>query len=60
MSGNGLTQIAECQGDNFCATISDIEVLGPIMKYWILREFDTTLIIAIDHSWIHPLTKKFN
>ena len=40
--------------------ISDINVLGPVIKNWILREFDTTLIITIDHSWIHPLIKQTN
>ena len=38
--------------------IPDINVLGPVMKNWILREFDTTLIIAVDHGWIHPMTKQ--
>jgi hypothetical protein len=29
--------------------IFDLNMLGPVMEYWILREFDTTLIIAVYH-----------
>ena len=37
--------------------MSDLNVLGPVMKYWILREFHATLIIAVDHSWLQLRVK---
>jgi hypothetical protein len=37
--------------------IYDINMLGPVMEYWILREFDTTLIITIYHHRIQILVK---
>ena len=38
----------------------DINMLGMIMKNCILWGFDTTLIIAVNQSWIHLLTKEAN
>ena len=38
--------------------IPDVNVLGPVMKKWIPKEFDTSLIIAVDRGWIHPMTKQ--
>ena len=30
--------------------IFDLYVFSPVMKYWILREFNATLLIAINHG----------
>jgi len=38
--------------------ILGIYMLGSVVKYHILREINATLIITIDHSWIHHLTKQ--
>ena len=38
--------------------IPDINVLGLVMKYQILREFNATMIITIYHCRIHLLTEK--
>ena len=40
--------------------ISDINMLGLIMKNWILREFDKTLIIIVNHCQIDLLTNQTN
>jgi hypothetical protein len=36
---------------------SDLHMLQPFMEHWILREFDTTLIIAVTDSRRQLLTK---
>jgi hypothetical protein len=38
--------------------IFDLYVLGPVIKHWILREFDTTLIITINDLGIQLLIKQ--
>jgi hypothetical protein len=37
--------------------ISNINMLEPIMEYWILREFDTTMIITVYHHGMQLLIK---
>jgi hypothetical protein len=37
--------------------ILDLNVLRPIMKHWILREFDTTMIITVNECRRQLLTK---
>ena len=37
--------------------VSNLYMLRPVMTYWILREFDTTLIIAVNDSQRQLLTK---
>jgi hypothetical protein len=37
--------------------VYDLYVLGPVMKYWILIEFDTTLIIKVNHYRSQLMTK---
>ncbi|MCY6488249.1 hypothetical protein, partial [Actinobacillus pleuropneumoniae] len=37
-----------------------IYMCGLIMKNWIFRELDTTLIIIVKQIWIHLLTKQTN
>jgi len=37
--------------------VSYLNMLGPIMKYYILRYFDTTLVIAVDHCRLKLLIK---
>jgi hypothetical protein len=37
--------------------IYDLNMLGPVMEYWILREFDTTLIITVYHHRLQLLIK---
>lgn len=37
--------------------IHDLYMLGMIMKYWILGEFDTTMIVIVDHRGIQLLIK---
>jgi hypothetical protein len=37
--------------------ISDLNMLGPVMEYYILREFDTSLIITVYHRGIQILIK---
>ena len=32
----------------------DVNMFGPIMKYRIFREFDTTLIVTVNAIWLHP------
>ena len=38
--------------------VPDLDMLRPVVKYRILREFDTTLIITIDRSRPQLLTKQ--
>lgn len=40
--------------------ISDLNMLGWIMKNLIFREFDTTINIIVNHIWIHLLAKQAN
>ena len=37
--------------------VLDLNVLGPVMKYWILREFDATLIITVNDCQVQLLIK---
>jgi hypothetical protein len=37
--------------------IYDLNMLGPVMEFWILREFDTTLIITVYHRRLQLLIK---
>jgi hypothetical protein len=37
--------------------VSDLNMLGPVMEYWILQEFDTTHIIAVYHRRLQLLIK---
>jgi hypothetical protein len=38
--------------------IYDLYMLGPVMKHWILKEFDTTLIITVNDCGIQLLIKQ--
>ena len=40
--------------------ILDIYMLRSIMKHMINREFNATLIITMNHCWIHLRTKQTN
>ena len=40
--------------------ILDIYILGSIVKNKISIELDATMIITVDHSWIHHLVKQSN
>ena len=36
--------------------ILGVNVLGVVMEHWILREFDTTLIVMVGHNMLQYLT----
>jgi hypothetical protein len=38
--------------------VYDLNVLRPVVKHWILQEFDATLVIAVDQGWLKLLTKQ--
>jgi hypothetical protein len=40
--------------------VPDLNMLRPIMKHWILREFYATLIITVNDDQWHLLTKQTN
>ena len=40
--------------------VSDVNILGPVMEYWINREFYATLVIKMYHHQIHLMTKQTN
>ena len=38
--------------------VSNLNMLRPVVRHWILREFDATLVITVDHCRLKLLTKQ--
>ena len=58
--GNLLKEHASAMHAIFEFVVPDVYVVGPIMKHYINREFNATLVITMYHFRIHLRTKQTN
>ena len=58
LRGNLLQQHNAPLNTIFEMVVPDVNMLGPVMEYWINREFYATLVIKMYHRQIHMMTKQ--